>query len=149
MIFTTNGKRDVEVLIDDEDWPLVSQYQWWAVNQHGTIYIINRALKLHRVIMDAPNGYSVDHINGNTLDNRKGNLRICLNKDNVKNSKRPHNNTSGVKGVCWDKNRSKWMAKIKVDQRTINLGRYNDIEEANKAYFNAGRKYFGEFFRAN
>jgi hypothetical protein len=83
-------------------------------------------LSMHRVVVNAPKGTVVDHINGDSLDNRKENLRICTNAENVRNSPKHSNNTSGYKGVIWAKREQKWCAQIIVDGKLINLGYYSD-----------------------
>lgn len=77
---------------------------------------------------------TVDHINGNTLDNRKCNLRLCTNVDNLKNRiNLPKNNTSGILGVRFRKDRNKWYSELQVNGKTIRLGSYLTKEEAIKA----------------
>ena len=99
-------------------------------------------IEMHRFIMNFPKGKYVDHINHNTLDNRKCNLRICNNADNIRNGKIRTNNKSGYNGICFDKSRNKWLAGIKVNYKRIFLGRYVNIEDAIKARKEAEKKYF-------
>ena len=99
-------------------------------------------IEMHRFIMNFPKGKYVDHINHNTLDNRKCNLRICNNADNLRNGKIRTNNKSGYNGICFDKNRNKWLVGIKVNYKRIFLGRYDKIEDAIKARKEAEEKYF-------
>ena len=87
----------------------------------------------------------VDHINRNPLDNRKSNLRIVNNQQNSMNKGHQKRNTSGHKGVSWDKSRNKWYAYITVNYKLINLGRFNILEDAIKARKKAEIKYFGEY----
>jgi hypothetical protein len=89
----------------------------------------------------------IDHKEGHTLDNRKDKLQICNNKENLRKQQFRLNNTSGHTGVHWYpyNNVNKWMAKIVVDYKCVNLGYYNDIEDAIKARKDAELKYFGEF----
>src|SRR6185437_1309741 len=83
----TQGKN---TMIDDADWPLVSKFKWNAKNESGRWYATTtrkrRVLRLHRVVMDAPKNMMVDHIDGNTLNNRLSNLRLCTNAENQQNS---------------------------------------------------------------
>ena len=81
--------------------------------------------------MNNPNGI-VDHINHNTLDNRKDNLRVTTNSNNLRNGTIRTNNKTGVKGVSYCKERKKYVASIKVNYKTINLGRFDTLEEAKK-----------------
>jgi len=102
---------------------------------------------LHRFIVSCPAGMQVDHINGNVLDNRRSNLRICDHAENMRNRRISKNNTSGYKGVSWEKKKRKWGASIKVNRKTIHLGWFNDLEKAYEAYVAASQKYHGEFGR--
>jgi hypothetical protein len=88
----------------------------------------------------------VDHINKNGLDNRKENLRICTNYQNLWNSKLYKSNTSGYKGVYWCKHYNKWHTRIKVCGKQKHIGYFKDIIEAKEAYIKAAKQYFGEFY---
>ena len=99
---------------------------------------------LHRLLLSPPDGYEVDHINGNSLDNRRCNLRLCTRQQNNGNQ-RPRRHSSIYKGVYWNKEHQKWQAKITVNYRNIDLGRYKDEEAAAEAYAKAARRHFGEF----
>ena len=150
-----------EVLIDTEDYDKVSGHRWHLSDQHyvhakiphpdGGWYVRpdngqrerrKTALKLHRLIMDAPKGKDVDHIEHDTLDNRKCKLRLCSHQENSFNSARNKNNTSGFKGVAYHKKRKDminerkkpWRAKIHPSGKTINIGYYKTKEEAAEAY---------------
>ena len=80
---------------------------------------------MHRVIINAPKDMQVDHINGNRLDNRRCNLRLATDGQNMGNSKIPRHNTSGFKGVSWDKRREQWEAYISKKDKKIHLGRFD------------------------
>ena len=95
--------------------------------------------------LEFPEGMEVDHINGNSLDNRKSNLRICTHKENVRNQKLSAANTSGYRGVSWNKASKKWEAYIKVNQKRIYLGKFVDILDAARAYAKKAKECFGEF----
>lgn len=98
-----------------------------------------RSYKLvHRMVVDAPAGMEVDHINGNRLDNRRANLRLCTRVQNAKN--RP-----SAKGVTWHKQLGKWQASIKADGRNIYLGVFADFGEALQVRRAAELQYFGEY----
>lgn len=86
-----------------------------------------------------------DHINNNGFDNRRKNLRPASHQMNLANRGPQVNNTSGYKGVTWDKSRDKWKAQIKVMQKCVFVGRFDDKVEAAKAYNQAAKKHFGEF----
>jgi hypothetical protein len=104
-------------------------------------------LRLHRFIMDCPAGLFVDHINGDTLDNRRENLRICSHAENMRNRFPNKITSSGYKGVSWYKHRKKWRSQIRANNKKIHLGYYITPEEAYQAYCKAAQKYHGEFAR--
>jgi len=152
-IFLNKNKH---ALVDDEDYGWLSKYKWTAKESGGNIfYAIRRNpengkhLYMHKVIMGNLRGFEVDHANGDSLDNRKSNLRICSHKQNLRNQKLSSANTSGYKGVYLRKDTKKWEAGIKVNQKRIVLGSFDDILDAAKAYNNAAIEYFGEFARLN
>lgn len=110
--------------------------------------IKSRNLYLHRYLLNPKVEEVVDHINGNPLDNRKENLRLCTQMQNVWNSRIKSSNTTGFKGVGFRKNTNrikKYYAKIKVNKKVIYLGGYLTAKEASEAYKKAAKKYFGEF----
>lgn len=115
------------------------------------IYIDNERIVEHRLAWfymtgEWP-GHSVDHINGNRGDNRFSNLRLATQSQNIGSSRISKANTSGFKGVSWDRSAGRWMAYIMVDRRFKNLGRYDTAEEASAAYRVAAVEAFGEFAR--
>ena len=87
----------------------------------------------------------VDHINGNPLDNRRTNLRVCTNAENMRNRGKNKNNTSGFKGVTYFKFAKLWKAQIKVDRKGVFLGYFKTPEAAHQAYCEAAAKYHGDF----
>jgi hypothetical protein len=105
---------------------------------------------MHRLLSNNNNKSLItDHVNGNTLDNRKSNLRICSFSDNNKNRKISKNNSTGYKGVVYDKRNKKFIAKIGLNKKQIYLGYYIDPIDAARAYNAAAIKYFGEFANLN
>jgi hypothetical protein len=90
----------------------------------------------------------VDHINCVRDDNRWSNLRPASETQNMGNARKRADNTSGLKGVCWDAERGKWKAQIGVGGRSKGIGRFDTLEEAHAAYIAAAEKRFGEFARA-
>lgn len=145
-------------LVDDEDFEWLNQWNWFAMARRQTFYarregktLFGRrtAIFLHRVIMDAPKGMQVDHINGDGRDNRRSNLRLATNAENCRNRQLPSVNTSGYKGVVFKSEFGKWRATIGVNSSRIHLGYFESPIEAARAYDEAARKYFGEFARTN
>lgn len=103
---------------------------------------------LHRVIMDAPRNLQVDHINHNTLDNRKENLRLCTPQENNRNL-RPIKKTSAYKGVFFCKQTNKWSSAIQINGKTIRIGRFDSEEFAAQKYDSVARILHGEFSYLN
>jgi hypothetical protein len=95
--------------------------------------------------MDASKGMDVDHINGNPLDNRKCNLRICSHCDNTKNVGFNKSNKCGYKGVYFAKWANQYRAEIQCDGKRVKLGYFRTAEEAYKAYCDAARELHGAF----
>ena len=91
--------------------------------------------------------YDVDHINTIPFDNRISNLREATTPQNQHNVKMSKANKSGVKGVCFDRSRKKWMAQLQVNTKKIRLGRFDNIDDAEKAVKEAREKYHGEYAR--
>lgn len=108
---------------------------------------MNLDMLLHRYVMNAPAHISVDHKNMNPLDNRKNNLRMCTKSQNGCNRGIPSNNTSGIKGVSFDKQTNSWAAYIGINGKCLKIGRFKNIEDAKEARLTAARKYHGEFAR--
>lgn len=122
-----------QFIFDKDDFDIVSKYTWYK-NKSGyveTSLTRNNHLLLHRLVMkDIQNGFVVDHINRNKCDNRKCNLRICSGSENILNAKLNINNSSGYKGVSWNKHCNKWEAFITINYKHIYLGRYDDLQDA-------------------
>ena len=137
-------------LVDDEDFEKLSKYKWHFTGQYAAHRLHrnggNKKIQwMHRFILNTPIGKDTDHINGNKLDNRKKNLRICSRTENSRNSKIRSNNTSGFKGVHWHGALKKWRARIKVNGKCIHLGCFDDKKSAHNAYCKASEILFGEF----
>lgn len=146
-IYTNKGEK---IIIDYEEYEKVKPYCWW-VNNSGyvstTLHYYRKNILLHRLIMNVldDSDVIVDHKNGNPLDNRKSNLRLCSRAENSYNKKIQPYNTSGVAGVYWNTEKGKWCAHIGYKNKNINLGYFRCKEDAIKARKEAENKYFGEF----
>lgn len=137
--------------VDDVDYTFLSQWKWYC-NNTGYAgreeYLGNykrRTVLMHRLILGAKPGQEVDHINGDTLDNTRGNLRFVTRTQNLQNRywkmkgvSKKSKNTRGVK---------RYVARINVDKKTVYLGDYFTPDEAHKAYLLAAQKYFGQYSR--
>jgi hypothetical protein len=143
----------LEILLDPEDahlWPLP-----WYINggyirrtyydQDGS----HRHEFLHRAVLSVPVGHVIDHINGNTLDNRRCNLRVCTPGENAKNRGPYKNNTTRFKGVCYVARLGKFRASIGCDGIKHRLGWFDTAEAAAAAYNKAALDLHGEFARLN
>jgi len=139
-------------IVDDEDFEWANQWKWY-LNTSGYAVRVDyhqqkRTIYLSRMICHTPIEMETDHINGNRLDNREINLRICTRTQNRQNRIIHKNNSSGYKGVTFDKRKRKWCAQIKCSKH-IHLGYFDCLKDAARAYDLAAKKYFGEFARLN
>jgi hypothetical protein len=151
----TQGKV---AIVDDEDFDFLNQFNWQA-NKNGNTFYVNRNFRIsnnkqgkiymHRLILNAKKEYVIDHIDGDALNNQKNNLRICTHAENMRNSQIPINNTSGYKGVSYNKRYKKWEAHISFNNKLLNLGSFIDPIDAARAYNAAAIKYHGEFAHIN
>lgn len=144
-------------IIDDDDFERVSKFKWYTRSNGGSKFYAatgtpgdsNKKIYLHRFILEAPSNLQVDHINGNTMDNRKENLRLCTIQENLRNKK-----ASGqYKGAIYaGKGRDlakPWSARISHEGKNLYLGYYATAEEAAKAYDKAAKELYGEFAQLN
>lgn len=144
--WTSNTNK--EFCFDLEDYDLIKNYCWFEHRGYVEARALNKSkvISMQKLILDYFDDMVIDHINHNTLDNRKSNLRICTIQQNNMNKKIAKNNSSGYSGVYFDKRRQKWCAYIGVDNQIISLGFcFNNIKEAINARKEAEMKYFGEF----
>lgn len=137
----------VEFLIDCSNYEMVCKYTW-NQNDKGYIYANYKKKKiyLHRLLFNlTQKNQLVDHINHNILDNRKNNLRVVTNSQNQMNRDKPKQNTSGIKGIYWHKNKEKWQANIQVNGKLLYLGIFDSKQDAINARKDAEKKYFNEY----
>lgn len=136
--------RGYEAVIDASDAHLVAPWNWHAyISEDGYVYAARgcgRTLRLHTMLLRA---HLVDHRDGNTLNNRRCNLRAATYTQNAQNRKRRIDCTSGFKGV--GRHGSGWRARIVVDGRRHSLGTFPAPEEAAQAYDRFAVAHYGEF----
>lgn len=137
--------------VDDVDYQRASKFRWCVHTRKDSDrkYAIRRGragekrtVGLHRWLLNAQDGTEVDHKNGDGLDNRRSNIRICTTSQNSKGKHRS-SNKYGIKGVR--KQGNSWLARIIVDYRQIHLGSFRTALAAQRAYNRAAKQYFGEF----
>lgn len=160
----TRGKI---VIVDDEDFGQLNQHKWCvSKTTYGSYVAVRRCrcfgdkkphtILMHRQITSCPKNKDIDHIDHNTLNNQRANLRICNRSQNMGNSKTKLH-SSKFKGVCWanggiykgKRYEGRWMAQIMYNYKNIFLGYYDSEIEAAFAYNVAAKKYFGEFAKLN
>lgn len=152
----TQGKVAV---IDFEDFEKVRGLKWCAVNQHGCWYAMRHGptirgkrvtIYLHRMIFSESANKTVDHKDGDGLNNRRENLRIATQRQNTQNRHRKKTDASSkYKGVYWHTRDLVWGAQIETSEKNLYLGSFNSEEEAARAYDTKARELFGEFAAPN
>lgn len=150
IIYCSYKGKEYEVKIDTEDIPIISNgFGKWCINLNkktGKMYVqatlIGTPQKktLHRVILGEPDAI-VDHKNGDTLDNRKGNLNETDSSGNNRNRKVTAK--SGYTGIIWSKRDSRWRVRINVNGERVEVGSSKDLNEAIKLRIKAEEKYWG------
>lgn len=140
-------------IISAVDFDVVNKFTWY---KHPDGYAVTKTyengwrktktLLMHRLILNPKGNNYVDHRNGTRLDNRRENIRECSPTQNHFNQGVRKDSKTGVKGVVWDKEKSKYLAQIRSYGKNTNLGRFENIEDAKRAYDEAARIMQGEFF---
>lgn len=147
-------------LVNSEDFEELSKHKWYAHISRNKYYACRQASRknnngkrvtiwMHCCVLSSPIGYETDHHSGDTLDNRRDNLRVCTHAENCRNQQnRPC--SSKYKGVRKQKvSQQKWTAQIKLDGKQIHLGCFDDEIKAARAYNIKAKELFGEFARLN
>lgn len=136
--------KGLVALVDDEDYEMVNAKNWCVSGG----YAYNAACgPMHRFLLSPPQGVMVDHIDGDRLDNRRSNLRLCSNSQNQAN-RQVFRGASPFKGVVWQKRLNgtgSWKAQLVVNGEIIYLGVFSTDLEAAGAYNAAAKMHFGEF----
>lgn len=152
-IFLTQGQV---AIVDDDMFDYLNQWRWRCQKHNKTFYAVRlerlgkkqKAILMHRIILNVPDGFETDHRNHNGLDNRRENLRSCTHQQNGCNRQLQTHN-GGFKGVGWHKKSKKWMARIGFNRQRIYLGLFNTAIEAAKAYDYKAKELFNEFALTN
>lgn len=151
VISPTHG--DHFALVDDGDFLETSKYKWFITVCNGRKYPATKYKKgqitMHRFIMRSEKGQIVDHIDSDSFNNQRGNLRHCTQQQNLRNSRIRSDNTTGYKGVSYFKRTKKYIAYITIDGVNKHLGYFKDVISAARAYNEAAMQHFGEFSRFN
>jgi len=152
----TEGKF---TMVDPADFYRLNSFYWLTCGKNGNLYAARlirtptgrlNTILMHKEILDAPPGLLVDHINTDSLDNRRANLRLATHSQNSCNSRRDKSNTySRFRGVSFSKRKGKWFAAIRANGKKTWLGYFDNEEAAAKAYDRAARMYHKEFARLN
>lgn len=154
-IFLTRGKI---AIVDAADYEHLNQFNWCAKKMGRTWYAVRTfkrsdgkrcESKMHREVMNAPDGMGVDHMDGNGLNNTRDNLRLATHRQNCFNSQSRQNSSSKYKGVNWHRQNRKWTAQIRINEKPLYLGIFEDEKDAARAYNAAAIKFYGEFARLN
>lgn len=158
-------------IVDADDYEWLSQWTWHATKfkrmaregyyatrtqiiGSGAKTRKKRCVYMHRVILAAEAGQMVDHKDGDTLNNRRSNLRLCTKAQNAMNAQKNGGRkyTSRYKGVSYTRHgkyKRRWIASIKVGGKHVFVGRFHTEEEAAMAYDAAAKSHFGEFAKPN
>jgi len=152
----TQGKV---AIVDEADYERLNKWKWCAHLRRGHWYAKREGprtdghrttIHMHCEVLNPPPGIRPDHINGDGLDNRRGNLRLCSQHQNCYNRQKSKSiATSAFKGVYWEKARGKWKSQIRFNRIAIYLGYFTSEIQAALAYDEAAEKYFGEFAKTN
>ena len=141
--------QDKFAIVDAEDYEWLNQHKWHVLKHGRTEYAGSyqdgKYIKMHRVLLSAPAGLVVDHRDGNGLNNRKSNLRLCTHQENIYNQRPRLGAKSRFRGVCWHKRRRRYEARIQKDGKRYSLGSFADEIEAAVVYDIKAMELFGEF----
>lgn len=142
-------------LVDDSDFDWLNQWKWYVRKSGRNFYAVrdvwdkenkkNIKIHMHRLINNTPDGFETDHINRNGLDNRRINLRTSTHQENCFSPKLSKLNTSGSRGVYFEKFTNKWKAQAMINGRNITLGRFESKLEATFIALKKRKELYGQF----
>ncbi len=143
-------KKGEEILVDDSDYEWLSKFTWYIdsigyARRHLRVDGKYTKIRMHQEIMNTPSRHDTDHTNGNRLDNRRCNLRVCTRSENSSNRGANSNNKTRLKGVSKNVDCETFRAEITVNKQKIYLGSFCTPEEAQQAYIAASLEYHGAF----
>ncbi len=157
--------RGMIAIVDKEDHARVMALNWYAYKGYSKWYAgrsvtikgerRQKLITMHNFIFgEVPKGMMVDHINGDSLDNRKCNLRLATRSQNRGNARKTvqifgRPTSSKYKGVCWSKTEKKWQVQMKINNKSHRIGLFSDEIKAAEAYNKAAIAHFGEFALLN
>ncbi len=145
LIPISKGKH---VIVDADDYNWLVQKKWFFSGRYAGRREGTKTIYMHKLILATPKGLVSDHIDGDGLNNRRSNLRICTRAENLKNKANyKKKKTSKFKGVSWQRKPGKWSSRIMVNGKRIYLGGFDSEEKAAAIYREAEIKYYGEFAR--
>jgi hypothetical protein len=147
--------RGLVAVVDDEDYEMLKAWKWRIIPSQRTFYAATtvrrggtrHTVQMHRMLLLPEAGVEVDHVDGNGLNNTRKNIRLCTHSQNAMNAKTRRSNSSGIKGVSFNRRDKKWQARI--GGRGLSLGVFTDPLSAALAYDLAAIEEFGEFAHPN
>jgi hypothetical protein len=141
--------QNIETIVDLVDLNKLKSFdcKWYATTKknidsyyvNGSIDGFRKTIYLHRFLMDAPKKFSVDHINHDTLNNTRNNLRVVTHAENLQNRVARKDGYSGIRGVTWHTHHNKWMAAVRMKDKRY-CGYFDSLGEAEKAVINARKE---------
>lgn len=146
--------RGMSAMVDDCDYDSLNEFRWYTNKNYRTYYAATKrpeqTVQMHRVILSAPMGVLVDHIDGNGLNNQRANLRFASPSENTAHRlHRPAVTSSRYRGVTYNRRTSSWQAGIKVAGKSRHLGLFECEDVAAHAYDAAARRTWGQFAVCN
>jgi hypothetical protein len=149
-------RTNVFCIIDEQDFAMLEPYKWYCYkSSSGALYAMStikgKVQRMHRFLlgMATNNHLQVDHLNHNTLDNRRCNLRVVSRAQNLQHRRGPQNFSSAYKGVGWHPCRRLWRVRIYDKGKRVEVGHFRDEVEAALAYDRKALEVYGEFAHLN